>query len=306
MTSNTTSVLISVVIPVYKRPDALKRTLESVIDQTHTNIEILVIDDGSEIELFPVIEELNDARISYFKLEHNNANVARNYGIVHSKGQYIAMLDADDLWLNNHLESCYNELIESNFDGLYGSLILRNTVTKQERVVAARALHEGETMIDYLLRSGYGAQSSTLFFTAKSIKDILWDPTLKRHQDYDLVVRYNKKYQLTAKVKPTVIYTFGESKQSEIDFKSCIKVIKDNENDVSPGIYNSYNQNMLSLANYQKASQDIIDYYKKEATYYKEFISFYQYLKIMLPQTRYEKIICRFMYLYYILKMKIE
>ena len=298
--------LTSIVIPVYNRPEALKKTLESVIKQTYSNIEVLVVDDGSDVEIYPIIETLGDNRIFYFKLNHKNANVARNYGIEKSKGKYIAMLDADDIWLENHLEKCFKILQIGRADGLYGSLILRNMNTKQERITFVRALQKGETMIDYLLSTGYGAQTSTLFMTAESAKFVLWDSTLNRHQDYDFVVRYSKQYTLIPKTEPTVIYTLGEAKQLKIDLKSCIKVIKDNENDISPNLYNSYHLNMLSLARQQNSSGDIIEHYKREATYYKEYLNYYQFLVIRYPQTKFQRLKCKLEYLFYILRIGVK
>lgn len=303
---NMTKALISVIIPVYNRPESLKRTLDSVVKQTYSNLEILVIDDGSEIEIYPAIDELNDNRIIYHKLDHKNANVARNYGIEKSSGQYIAMLDADDLWLDNHIENCLKILLLSPADGIYGSLILKNMNTGQERITYVRSLHKDETMIDYLLTTGYGAQTSTLFMTSKSAKSIQWNPELNRHQDYDFVVRYSKQYKLSPKTEPSVIYPLGEPKQLKIDFKSCIQVIKENEENINPNLYNNYHINMLSLAKRQNAPDDIIEYYKKEATYYKEYISFFQFLIIRQPQTKEEQSKCKEEYLSYISEIQIE
>jgi glycosyltransferase involved in cell wall biosynthesis len=99
------------------------------------------VDDGSTIDSLPYIEQFDDPRIQYYKLEHKNANVARNYGINQSKGKYIAMLDSDDLWLENHLEDCINTLQKAGADGLYGSLILRN-INGHEQVSHIRSLNE--------------------------------------------------------------------------------------------------------------------------------------------------------------------
>ncbi|MDR3047820.1 MAG: glycosyltransferase family 2 protein, partial [Bacteroidales bacterium] len=117
--------LISVVIPAYNKPEMLANTLQSVLRQTHKNLEIIVVDDGSEIDLLSIIEQFKDVRISYFKLKHKNANVARNYGIQQSKGQYVAMLDADDEWLENHLKNCLITIQKEKSDGLHGSLIIK-------------------------------------------------------------------------------------------------------------------------------------------------------------------------------------
>lgn len=290
--------LVSVIIPVYNRSDALKKTLDSVIFQTYSNFEIWVIDDGSTEDIYAVIKEIDDKRIFYHKLEHNNANVARNYGINNCNGEYIAMLDSDDTWLENHLESCLNVLLSEKKEGLYGSLLLKNSNNQQSKFTC-RPLYEDESMVDYLLRMGCGAQTSTLFMTAKSAKDILWDPEIKRHQDYDFVIRYSKKYEFAVKTEPTVIYLNIPKKN--VDYVSCIQVIRKYKKEISPDIYSQYNMRYLQTAIRDNAPSEIIEYYKKETTSYKEYLSFSQYLIIKKPRTWIQWLKCKFSYIYYIL-----
>lgn len=78
--------LVSVIIPAYNNADELKKTLETAFCQTYNNFEIIVTDDGSEQDLLPVITNVNDCQISYYKIPHANDNVARNFGIRKSKG----------------------------------------------------------------------------------------------------------------------------------------------------------------------------------------------------------------------------
>ena len=297
--------LISVVIPVYNPDDSFSETITSVLNQTYPLFEVIVVDDGSEIPVAPIIEKLNDSRVSYYKLEHKNANVARNYGILEAKGEFIAMLDSDDLWLENHLEDCVNTIRETNTDGLYGSLIIRNKQTSQDRQAIVREIGSDETTINYLLTTGYGAQSSTLFLTAESAKAILWDAELNRHQDYDFVVRYTKQYKLAPKKNPTVIYVAG-GKVSKIDFNSCIRFIKRNDDDINPQLYNIYHFNMLSLAHRLEASDKIMNHYKIEATRYKQYLSYQKFLSIRYPKTKMERFKCKVEYLFHISRVGIE
>ncbi|WP_165026666.1 glycosyltransferase family 2 protein [Dysgonomonas sp. ZJ279] len=292
--------IISVVISAYNRPDLLYKTLSSVREQTFDKIEVLVVDDGSEEDLLPIISSFKDDRIKYFKLRHQNANVARNYGIKNSRGKYIAMLDSDDLWLKDHLKDCINSIADS--DGLYGSLIIRHLETGNERIVYAREREEKELMINYLLSNGYGAQTSTLFLTTESAKSLLWDEELERHQDYDFIVRYSKEYKLKAKIKPTVIFTLI-NKTNQIDFNSCIKFIKKNKNDILPLLYVGYNLNMFLLAINQNASKNILKYYQQESTRYKEHLPFHKYLLIYQPKTKRYRCALKIKYLFYILRM---
>ena len=97
--------LISVVIPTYNREKELNRALLSVLNQTYSNWEVLVVDNHSDDRTEDMICSLNDKRVRIFKI-HNNGVIAasRNLGIKHSKGEYIAFLDSDDWWKSNKLE----------------------------------------------------------------------------------------------------------------------------------------------------------------------------------------------------------
>lgn len=95
--------LVSIVIPVYNHKEWLKKALKSALDQTYKNIEVIVIDDGSE-EAISDLEELRDSRVYYFRNENRGVAYSRNYGIFCAKGKYIAFLDSDDFWVQNKLE----------------------------------------------------------------------------------------------------------------------------------------------------------------------------------------------------------
>jgi glycosyltransferase involved in cell wall biosynthesis len=303
---NTNHSLISVIIPVYNGQKTLLNTLQSVLKQTYTHFEIIVVDDGSDIPTESLLQPIEDNRIQLYRTERSNANVARNYGIMKSKGEYIAMLDADDYWLDNHLKDCLSFLRESGADGLYGSLFLRNDQSDsiQGRQIAyVRELKEDESMIDYLLTSGYGAQTSTLFATAQSMKDILWNPELIDHQDYDFVVRFHKKYKLIPKSEPTVMYSLSSEYFNH--FESCIAFVENNRKDINPVIYKNYNLRMYLQAIQKGASEKFIDYFRKEATRYKEFLSYQQYMSIVNTETPWQKFWAKSAYLFYILQIKV-
>lgn len=107
--------LVSVVIPVYNRRDALRKTIRSVINQTYKNIEIIIIDDCSIEDIEGIIGEINDDRIFYYKNKENKgSNYSRNKGISMSNGNYIAFQDSSDIWKNNKLEKQMEEFIKDN------------------------------------------------------------------------------------------------------------------------------------------------------------------------------------------------
>lgn len=97
--------LVSVITPAYNAQDFIGETIHSVINQTYPDWELLVIDDGSTDETRKVVEKyLSDPRVRYLYQENQERAAARNLGIRHAYGKYIAFLDADDLWLPNKLK----------------------------------------------------------------------------------------------------------------------------------------------------------------------------------------------------------
>ena len=99
------SPLISIIIPTYNRGEFIKETIITALNQTYNNFEILVIDDGSTDDTEQVTNSIKDDRLKYFWQEHRGRPApARNKGIQLAKGEYIAFLDSDDIWLPRKLE----------------------------------------------------------------------------------------------------------------------------------------------------------------------------------------------------------
>lgn len=99
--------MVSIVMPCYNGEDFIKETIDSVLKQTYTNWELLVIDDGSKDDSPSIVNKYasDDSRIKLIKQQNVGSAVARNNGIRHSKGQFLALLDSDDIWLPGFLES---------------------------------------------------------------------------------------------------------------------------------------------------------------------------------------------------------
>ncbi len=110
--------LISVVIPAYNAEQFLDETLESVFAQTYENWECIIVNDGSTDNTESVAKKWceKDARFRYFYKENSGASDTRNLGIKEARGEYIAFLDADDLYMPNFLEVCLENLVEKDVD----------------------------------------------------------------------------------------------------------------------------------------------------------------------------------------------
>lgn len=97
-------VFFSVVIPLYNKAAQIKNTIKSVINQTFTDFEIIIINDGSTDNSETLAVECNDPRIQIYNQKNQGVSTARNLGIEKSNGKLIAFLDADDDWFPNHLQ----------------------------------------------------------------------------------------------------------------------------------------------------------------------------------------------------------
>lgn len=110
--------LVSVIIPVYGAEKYIAATLQSLLAQTYENFEALIIDDGSPDRSIDICQQFTDPRLKIIRQQNRGLPGARNTGIRHAKGDYIAFLDADDIWLPTKLEKHVNHLNNSSHVGI--------------------------------------------------------------------------------------------------------------------------------------------------------------------------------------------
>ena len=103
-----TTPYFSVVIPAYNVQNYIKQTLESVFNQTFTDFELIVVNDGSTDRTLDVIKGINDTRLRIINQDNGGECRARNRGMTEAAGHYLAFLDADDIWLPYHLQIARN------------------------------------------------------------------------------------------------------------------------------------------------------------------------------------------------------
>jgi len=111
--------LVSVIIPTYNRAYVVHKAIESVLAQTYRNIEIIVVNDGSEDNTDQVIG--NYKQIIYVKKQHGGQSEARNAGLAIAKGKYIASLDSDDVWKENYLSTAMGYIAQYNLDMFFSN-----------------------------------------------------------------------------------------------------------------------------------------------------------------------------------------
>lgn len=186
--------MVSCIIPTYKRSDTLIRAIESVLNQTYNNIEVLVVDDNDPNDEYSLksknkVSALEDDRVRYIQQErHINGAVARNVGIKNANGEYIAFLDDDDEWVEDKIEKQVQYLKNNKeIDGVSCLYIVKNG----EEVVRRCAPYTGENLHWNVITRNISVFTTTILLKKKSLDESgYFDEELLRHQDLQLLLDF--------------------------------------------------------------------------------------------------------------------
>lgn len=188
------SPLISIVIPTYNRPDHLERALESALRQTYENIEIIVVDDGSELSL-EVFEEKYPS-VRFLKNSTNRgACYSRNRGLEIAKGDYINFLDDDDELFPEKIELQIDKFQKSEETNL-GMVTCHLVDCRSGKEKAVR--NEVQGNIYKKMLSGFAVAGTEAMLFKKSVFDDIegFDERLESSQEYDLFIRVSEKFRI--------------------------------------------------------------------------------------------------------------
>ncbi|MCF2970777.1 glycosyltransferase [Synechococcus sp. Nb3U1] len=208
--------LISVIIPAFNAAPTLETTLRSVMNQNFVDIEILVIDDGSDDETVAIAQRLakEDSRIYVFSYPNGGVSASRNRGICHAQGEYLSFIDADDLWTSNKLAAQYEALQihkkaavayswTDNIDA-EGNLVQEGIRTQAAGYILPELLQIN------LLQNG----SNPLIrrFAFETVGG--FDESLLNADDWDMWLRLAQHYEFVLVAEPQVLYRRSETSKS--------------------------------------------------------------------------------------------
>lgn len=184
---------VSVVIPYFNDSVVLKRTIDSVVNQSLNFYEIILIDDFSDdssiaISIIDAYEPKLRKKIHYYRNEKNmNGAYSRNFGIKKATGDYIALLDADDYWDEKHLEFSLNSIVEKNVDFIFSNIIFQKNNKDIIKVKVTNPDHFDNK--NNILFDQPPQTNSFLFKRNTFITENIWfDETLRRHQDWQFLI----------------------------------------------------------------------------------------------------------------------
>ena len=181
--------LVSVVLPTYNRACLIGRSLRSALAQTLTDLELIVVDDGSTDDTPALLGEVSDARVRVFRLDENRgASRARNAGIERSRGDWVAFLDSDDEWEPAKLDRQLGRARADPSAGLvYCGYERRDQVT-EHRATPRWPLHEGD-VLDHLLAGWRFPTALAMVRRAALLEVGGFSADLDCYEDYDLWLR---------------------------------------------------------------------------------------------------------------------
>ena len=199
----------SVCIPLYNKANFITKTIQSVLDQHFTDFEIVICDDGSTDDSAEKVEQFHDDRIKLIQQENMGAAIARNQAIKTSSGEYVAFLDADDLWQKHHLKDLYQLIIDHPQAKLFSTNYKIELPNGKERLPFFTGKIRTGIVDDYFLAS-LSDPVMTCFNTAvhHSVFNEIgyFDPVYRTGQDVDFAIRANLTFRLAYQEEPSVIY----------------------------------------------------------------------------------------------------
>jgi glycosyltransferase involved in cell wall biosynthesis len=274
---------VSVVIPVHNREKTIGYCLESVVNQTYKNLEILIVDDCSEEYSFGKVKEIidsyTDERIKIIALkEKSGAQVARNSGIKAARSDWIALLDSDDAWVLDKIERQMRVLEQNGWDKLtvvHSDAILYNAIDGTKTRYNIRRI-DGENVFAELLKGP--APFLQAILTSKKAFELIGylDENVPAYQEWDTSIKLAKVCKFVYLDEPTFYYFLHEGDTISKDLRRDIegyeyiihKYEKDIKNQCGDRVWHDH-----LITQYKKCTKWAI---KDKKKYYSKKIPFFE------------------------------
>lgn len=228
--------LVSVVMPTYNHSEFIGEAIECVLNQTYSNLELIIVDNFSEDQTAQVIASYKDSRIKYVQYRNNGIIAAsRNHGIQLSQGEYVAFLDSDDLWVPEKLEWQVKAL---QLDPQRGLSFCRFAVKSDselecQKVMGPKVDELPDQIYARLIKANFVVSSSTVV-SSQALGDVgVFDesPELRCSEDFDLWLRIARAYKIAYVNRIGGSYRVHATQQSgdDLRLKRALAVIAKHE-----------------------------------------------------------------------------
>ena len=247
--------LISIIMPVYNSEKYIKESVQCILDQTYSNYEFIIIDDGSIDKSVVIIKRFKDSRIRLFECEHKGIVKQLNYGLNIAKGKYIARMDADDLCNKNRLKMQIDYLVNNSNILLVGTNYYY--INSNNKIISKKKLPEYHEDIEFMMPINASILHPTIL-TYKSVFDEVgsYKEEFWLAEDHELFLRM-LKYNIRCYNIQNFLYSY-RNHSSSTSFKFETQAVKASYRYGSDYINYKYDKNSYEFI----FSMGLIEYYK--------------------------------------------
>lgn len=272
--------MFSIVIPLYNKELSIESTIRSVLNQRFQDFEILVVNDGSTDNSVNAVEKINDARIRLINQTNQGVSAARNRGITEAQFEWIAFLDGDDLWLENHLTEVTKMIAAFPAEKFFTTSFTysdNRSLFKHKRnsTIFKVENYFKEATKELLVCTGTAVIHKECFNTVG-----LYNTSLKNGEDTELWNRMARKFDLVKSAHITAIYRIEAENRTTLsrDLESTY-IYNIDFSKINDLTENNYFKEMIANRLYQYArSRDFNNFIKLKRKYQSvSYIAFFRY-----------------------------
>lgn len=210
---------ISVIIPVYNGEETIQETIQSVLKQTFSNFELIIINDGSQDTTLKIVQGIVDPRIQIFSYSNAGQAISRNRGLSHSIGKLIAFLDADDLWTSDKLETQFQAL-QNNVQAAV-AYSWTNSINELGHFLRQGChVNLSGDVYQHLLVTNFLENGSNPLIRRQALIEVGgFDGLFTPAEDWDMWLRLAARYHFVAVPIPQVLYRVSANSSSTNVYK---------------------------------------------------------------------------------------
>lgn len=219
----------SIIIPLYNKEDYIEATLKSVLSQSFQDFEIIVVNDGSTDESLNIVKQIESDKVVMFSNENRGLSATRNFGIEKAKSNYVAFLDADDLWKKDYLETMFKLIKAYNGHSvfctnvnLFYEYIKNHLQGKNFNLKYALVLNSFSDLLEYTPGFSSIVIDKSVF---KSVGG--FNEAVNFGEEHDFFIRCFAQYDLVFYTDSKVYYRKGVSNQLTAPNKNFQRIIPD-------------------------------------------------------------------------------
>jgi len=209
----------SIIIPLYNKENFIQNTMQSVLNQTFQDFEIIVVNDGSTDKSEEKLLQFKDSRIQYFSKNNEGVSTARNYGIEKANAEFITFLDADDYWYPTFLETMFETISKVPNQKVFAAAIEFETSKKTiEASYSISKTNEDFEIVNYFkasLKQSVICTSCAVFHQSIFNEIGNFDTKIKSGQDTDLWIRIGLVYPVVFSWKILARYVYDAKSLSK-------------------------------------------------------------------------------------------